>query len=80
MMMTSKDTSACWQNFKDVFSAGEGVIYAVTDDGHLLWYKHDGYKDGSISWQGPVAIAADWNDFLFIFPNMTQTWTPPVVR
>ncbi len=69
-----------WHNFKDVFSAGEGVIYAVTDDGHVLWYKHNGYKDGSVSWQGPVSIAADWNDFLFIFPNMTQTWTQPVVR
>jgi outer membrane protein assembly factor BamB len=69
-----------WQNFKDVFSAGEGVIYALTEDGHLLWYKHDGYQDGSVSWHGPASIAADWNDFLFIFPMMSGTWTPPVVR
>ena len=48
--------------------------------GELIWYKHDGYKDGSVSWQAPVEIAADWKDFLFVFSRMAGTYTPPVVR
>ncbi|MEP7147546.1 MAG: tachylectin-related carbohydrate-binding protein [Acidobacteriota bacterium] len=67
-------------NFGKVFSSGEGVIYAMRPTGELLWYKHNGYKNGSVAWQGPAEVAADWKDFLFVFPNMTGTWTPPVVR
>jgi hypothetical protein len=26
------------------------VIYAIQNDGKLLWYKHNGYTDGSSSW------------------------------
>jgi hypothetical protein len=29
-------------NFKHVFSGGNGVIYAVTQDNRLLWYRHTG--------------------------------------
>ena len=69
-----------WRNFEKVLSPGEGVIYAMKPTGELLWYKHNGYKDGSVAWQGPAEVAADWKDFLFVFPNMAGTWTPPVVR
>jgi hypothetical protein len=31
--------------------------------GEVLWYKHAGYKDGSVSWQGPVQIAAELERF-----------------
>jgi hypothetical protein len=37
-------------NFKRVFSGGAGVIYALTDTGDLLWYRHDGRVDGSQTW------------------------------
>jgi len=33
------------------------MIYALKQDGTLLWYQHDGYKDGTL-WQGPVQIDA----------------------
>jgi hypothetical protein len=75
-----KNVGTGWQNFKTIFSPGEGVIYAMRPTGELLWYKHDGYKDGSVRWQVPVQVAADWKDFLFVFPRMTGTYTPPVVR
>ena len=75
-----KDVGTGWQNFKTIFSPGEGIIYAMRPTGELVWYKHDGYKDGSMRWQQPVQIAADWKDFLFVFPRMTGTYTPPVVR
>jgi hypothetical protein len=37
-------------NFKQVFSGGDGIIYAVTDAGKLLWYRHLGFEDGSDKW------------------------------
>ena len=60
-----------WGDFKNVFSPGDGNIYAIRQTGEVLWYKHDGYTDGSMRWQQPVEIAADWKDFQFVFPRMT---------
>jgi len=34
-----------WQNFRHVFSAGDGVIYAIDQNGDLLWFKHIQYKE-----------------------------------
>jgi hypothetical protein len=39
-----------WSHFQHVFSGGNGVIYAVEDDGDLLWFRHEGRSDGSFSW------------------------------
>jgi hypothetical protein len=39
-----------WQNFKKVFSGGDGIIYAVDQYDQLLWYRHDGRGDGSFQW------------------------------
>lgn len=30
-----------WNNLSHVFSGGDGIIYAVTQDGRLLWYRDD---------------------------------------
>ncbi|MEP7310368.1 MAG: tachylectin-related carbohydrate-binding protein [Acidobacteriota bacterium] len=35
---------------KTVFSGGDGIVYAVLDNGDLLWYRHDGKDDGSFRW------------------------------
>jgi hypothetical protein len=49
-------------NFKQVFSGGEGVIYAVADNGDLLWYRHDGRGDGSSAWAGEGRkVGSGWN-------------------
>ncbi len=34
-----------WQNFRHIFSAGDGVIYAIDQGGNLLWYKHKQYTE-----------------------------------
>ena len=31
-------------------STSSGVIYAIADNGDLLWYRHDGRGDGSFKW------------------------------
>jgi hypothetical protein len=51
--------------FRQVFSAGGGVIYAITDDDEadLLWYKHLGCADGSPRWMFPTGqrVGNGWN-------------------
>lgn len=63
-----------WQNFRKIFSPGDGFIYAVNGAGELFWYYHQGFKDGSANWQGPVKISSDWSDKRVTFPLM---WGAP---
>jgi hypothetical protein len=44
-------------------------VYAIKDDGDLLWYKHNGYADGSQTWTGPKSVGAQWNNFKDVFSN-----------
>ena len=55
-----------WSNFKHVFSGGDGVIYAVRDNGDLLWYRHDGWGDGSFAWAAGSGTKVDkgWSNFI----------------
>ncbi|MEO8611657.1 MAG: tachylectin-related carbohydrate-binding protein [Chloroflexota bacterium] len=37
-----------------VFAGGvPGIIYAIMDDGDLMWFKHYGWWDGSSKWSSP---------------------------
>ena len=39
-----------WGHFTHVFAARDGVIYALTRVGDLLWYRHEGRNDGTFNW------------------------------
>ena len=52
-----------WENFKAVLPAGQSGIYALTSDGVLQWYRHDGAYDGSSKWAGPVQVGTGWSTF-----------------
>ncbi len=69
-----------WSNFKQVFSGGDGVIYAIQNTeidlrtgrrtgGHLLWYRHDGRGDGSFTWAPGSGnkVGNGWNNFKQVF-------------
>ena len=47
-----------------------GVIYAITPEGDLLWYRHDGRADGSVRWAANTGmkIGAGWT-FEHVFPG-----------
>jgi hypothetical protein len=61
-----RKVGAGWGNFQQVFSGGDGVIYAVqpvveashhvtggftpASGGELWWFRHDGRNDGSFRW------------------------------
>jgi Tachylectin len=57
-----------WQAFKFLFSGGNGVIYAVNEDGQLLFYR-DTTQDGSpTSVSDPSVIGlGGWQAFKFLF-------------
>ncbi|MGB7982577.1 MAG: tachylectin-related carbohydrate-binding protein [Candidatus Nanopelagicales bacterium] len=46
---------------KQVFADGTGVIYAILDNGDLMWYHHDGRGDGSFHWTGPRKVGVGWD-------------------
>ena len=55
-----KKVGSGW-NFKDVIPAGGNSIYALTEDGNLLWYRHDGFNEGSFRFRGPVNVGRGWH-------------------
>lgn len=56
-----KPVGSGWAGFKDVIPAGGNSLYALTTDGRLQWYQHDGFNDGSFAWKGPVEVGQGWN-------------------
>jgi hypothetical protein len=60
-----------WSGFSKVFSGGNGVIYAIQDNGNLLWYRHDGYTNGSFRWaegSGKI-VGTGWDSFSSVFAS-----------
>lgn len=63
----AREVSSDFGQYRKVFSAGDGVIYAIADDGQLLWFRHVGFADGTPSWEGPIPVAAGWGDYELVF-------------
>jgi hypothetical protein len=61
------EPGAEWQDYRTVFSGGDGVIYAVKSDGTLLWFRHKGYHDGSSIWDGPAQVGSGFQGFKAVF-------------
>ncbi|MEO8349993.1 MAG: tachylectin-related carbohydrate-binding protein [Acidobacteriota bacterium] len=49
-----------WSGFRDVIPAGGNSLYALTEDGFLKWYQHEGFNDGSFTWKGPTEVGNGW--------------------
>ncbi len=76
---SGKKVGAGWNGFSTVFSGGDGVIYAIEEasrdprtgqrtGGGLKWYRHDGWRDGSLAWaEGPKTVGNGWNGFSSVF-------------
>ena len=60
-----------WGGFKQVFAGGGNVIYAITQDGRLLWYRHNGFNNGGdlTTWEGPKEVGHGWQNFREVFPG-----------
>ncbi len=42
-------------------ASAKGVLYALNDAKDLLWYRHDGYSDGSFRWSDSRKVGNSWN-------------------
>ena len=51
-----KTVTESFGGFRQVFSAGDGILYAITADGVLKWYRHVNYRVG-LRLEGSVRIA-----------------------
>ncbi len=55
-----KKVGVGWSGVKDVIAAGGNRFYALTQDGKLNWYQHDGFNDGSFTWQPVHEVGSGW--------------------
>jgi hypothetical protein len=51
-----------WNHYRYPFSAGDGVIYVLSEDHQLLWFRDDGYKDDTVNWAAaqPKVVGVGW--------------------
>lgn len=47
--------------------ADDGVLYGVTADGDVDWFRNVALASGGNVWQGPVRVATGWTDLKQIF-------------
>lgn len=60
--------SSGWDAYKSVFGGGDGVLYAITQDGRLLWFRHDGFFSGpSGPLEGPKEVGQNWGQYRLVF-------------
>ncbi|MFI1667811.1 tachylectin-related carbohydrate-binding protein, partial [Streptomyces sp. NPDC020598] len=72
--------SGGWNIYRTVFSGGQGVIYAITPDGQLRWYRHDGWTDGTARWtagQGGNLLSGGWNIYRTVFSETAHSAIRP---
>ena len=58
--------------YSRVFSGGNGVIYGVTPDGRLIWYRHHAVATGQAVeqagvWSGPREVGTGWHALRNVF-------------
>ena len=74
-----------WSAFTNVFSGGNGIIYAIepvveasvhvtggttpASGGRLLWYRHVGQADGTFRWEGPKTVGTGWSALEDVFSS-----------
>jgi hypothetical protein len=64
----SADDTGCARGGVD--EVGDGVIYAIAENGDLLWFRHDGRGDGSFRWTDDKGrkVGVEWN-FKYLFSS-----------
>jgi hypothetical protein len=55
--------------YKQVFGGSDGVIYAIQNDGTLLWFRHAGFANGggAATMTGPKPVAPGFGQFKNVF-------------
>ena len=58
-----------WNRFRRVFAGGQGIVYAMMENGDLYWYKHFGYADGAPNWAPAQKVGTGWQVFKHVFSD-----------
>ncbi|HEX8237580.1 MAG TPA: tachylectin-related carbohydrate-binding protein [Abditibacteriaceae bacterium] len=53
--------------YKKIFSGGEGIVYAIRDDGKLMWIKNTGSNYNARSWSETKVVGNGWGDLKDVF-------------
>lgn len=72
-----------WSGMKQVFSAGNGILYLIdpvieatisingrhtpSSGGNLRWYRHLGFQNGTSNWEPPRQVGTGWGFFQEVF-------------
>jgi hypothetical protein len=65
--LPTQEIATGWGNLIRAFSAGEGVIYTITTDGKLWWFRLTGFLNGRATWEGPKNVGRGWEGFKQVF-------------
>ncbi|MFZ4699416.1 MAG: tachylectin-related carbohydrate-binding protein [Candidatus Methylumidiphilus sp.] len=66
----AKNVGVGWSGVTKAFSGGDGVVYVVTANGDLRWYRHDGRFTGTAVWGvnvGGTTVGVGWGSFTKVF-------------
>jgi len=50
-----------------VFWGGNGIVYAITQQGDLLWYYYPDYLKGSNKYEMKVIGSGGWSPFIKVY-------------
>lgn len=58
-----------WNRYGKIVPAGGRALYALADNGDLLWFEHAGAFDGQGDLTGPRVVGTGWGGFKAIVPG-----------
>ncbi|RYX84419.1 hypothetical protein EON83_09840 [bacterium] len=65
-----KQVGTGWDQFINIFSPGNGEIYAIKPTGELMYYQHIGWRNGATIWGEHAVVAKGWADYATTFARI----------
>ncbi|RYX83329.1 hypothetical protein EON83_15005 [bacterium] len=65
-----KQIGSGWDQFTNIFSPGNGEIYAIKPTGELMYYQHLGWRTGAMKWGVNAVVAKGWGDYDTVFARV----------
>lgn len=58
-----------WNACTKIIAGGDGILYCITSDGTMRWYRHGDVADAAPrpTWYGPLVVGSGWGNFTHVF-------------